>query len=638
MIRRVFIATVSMALGASVVAVPHAATAQADCATLGCWSAPFSESGLFDDAPPATPEEAGELPTAVSAAVMPSGRVVYWDGLAGLEDSNVHLGIDAGRTGKTPARSRVLDLGAPGDAAYGSAPIWLTPAEATGGSPHNLFCSDQRLLADGRLVVAGGMDYETSEDLPLEAVDPDYEFAPDGGAEVYGSKHTRLFTEAAGGDTGWAWDGDAQTAVGGDDMHKARWYPSLVTLADGRLLVLSGVSRLVRNTTLYDERASGPLPVNVVETETFTPDAAGGSWELNPESANMSLPLYVRIHLLPNGEVMYSGTGQMWTPLGESVDQASWNVLRTFDPGAQIWRAVGMGALGGRNGAFSVMLPLKPPFDSAQILVAGGTLGMTPGTYAATPFSELLTVADDGSGEWRATSELTGELNNARWYSSGVLLPTGQVMAFNGGELDDVILPGSAPSVRQAELFDPETNTWTPLAHGSRDRVYHNTAILLPDGSVLVGGHSPVNWAYAGRGTNATHDTGLTGANFRDPSFEIYKPPYLFAGDRPVIKTAPHSAIIGGTIGVTVAPGSPGIEKVVLMRLPAQTHTVDADMRAIELDPIGASGSGPGFLIEGANLTIKTPDNPAVLPPGYYYIFAISADGVPSVAKIIAMS
>ena len=111
------------------------------------------------------------------------------------------------------------------------------------------------------------------------------------------------------------------------------------------------------------------------------------------------------------------------------------------------------------------------------------------------------------------------------------MLPDETVMAFSGAQQDGVVGPGYELPVHQAELFNPVTNTWTAMASGHRDRTYHNTAELLPDGSVLVGGHSPIPNGYGAQGTAPG---GVTANNEKDPSFEIYYPPY-FAAQRPTI-------------------------------------------------------------------------------------------------------
>ena len=102
----------------------------------------------------------------------------------------------------------------------------------------------------------------------------------------------------------------------------------------------------------------------------------------------------------------------------------------------------------------------------------------------------------DASGKESLSSRNTGSLNAPRWYGTGVLLPTGEALVFSGADRDEVLLPGTAEPVTTPELFDPETETWTPVAQQGRARTYHNTALLLPDGRVLVGGHAPIPTGY----------------------------------------------------------------------------------------------------------------------------------------------
>ena len=116
-----------------------------------------------------------------------------------------------------------------------------------------------------------------------------------------------------------------------------------------------------------------------------------------------------------------------------------------------------------------------------------------------------------------------------------MLLPDGSVMAFSGADRDEVVLPGSGVPVKQAERFDPVSERWTPMATAGHARTYHNTAMLLPDGRVLVGGHAPINTAYLFSITLP----GFSPNDGRDPSFEIYSPPYVFSSDRPTIAGAP---------------------------------------------------------------------------------------------------
>ena len=125
----------------------------------------------------------------------------------------------------------------------------------------------------------------------------------------------------------------------------------------------------------------------------------------------------------------------------------------------------------------------------------------------------------------------------------------------------------------------------TPLASGHDPRTYHNTAALLPTGQVLVGGHSPISTLY---GYNQTLPGGFSNA-LRDPSFEIYDPPYLHWGiPRPKIGSAPRSVRWGRAFEVDASGAGP-IESTVLMRNTAITHLVDGDQRSVQLKVVRRS-------------------------------------------------
>jgi hypothetical protein len=322
---------------------------------------------------------------------------------------------------------------------------------------------------------------------------------------------------------------------------------------------------------------------------------------------------------MPDGTVFYGGVGQMWGPFGQSVDEALWAFHKAYDPKKKTWTTYGMGPYGARSGAFSILLPLKPPYKEANILVGGGTLGSSPGSYLANDFTEIITVADGTSSSVEGPA-----LNNRRWYSSGVLLPDGNVVALSGADRDEVILPGSETPVTQAELFDGEK--WTPLASAERIRTYHNTAILLPDGSILVGGHAPINTAYGPGGDNSGAE--VTGTNnLKDPSFEIYRPPYLFRGARPEIAHVQQGLAWGEDFDITT-PDAGDVKKVVLMHTPAVTHITDADQRSIELE----------FQSQGGKISASVPANSNVVTGGYYYLFILKDNGeglTPSKARIV---
>jgi hypothetical protein len=115
--------------------------------------------------------------------------------------------------------------------------------------------------------------------------------------------------------------------------------------------------------------------------------------------------------------------------------------------------------------------------------------------------------------------------------------------------------------------------------------------------------------------------------NDRDPSFELYSPPYLSRGTRPKIVSGPSALGYGRTADVVVDGPAANIDSVVLVRNPTETHLVDGDQRNVVLRVVARSGN---------RLTVATPPNGNVAPPGPYMLFVnrkTSAGPVPSVAK-----
>jgi hypothetical protein len=619
-----------------------------DPARSGRFSKPFEEPTIDGQAANTkcitTAEGAIDCkPAAGSLAIMPDGRILYWNALEGTERVKLSIVAEAGSTGILNDQTRVLTL-----RGHGRAPRWQQPSPVDGGANPNghdnhpifpggnsetnndgaLFCSDLVFLPDGRVLATGGTSYYE---------DPEVADTGLGVSELEGLENTRIF------------DPKTNTWTQSGSMKIGRWYPSLVTLADGDLFVASGVQKLLK--PVYPDRPFGS-GTNVTETETF--DTAGGTWSDNGTAAKRSLPLFPRLHLLPDGNVYYDAAGQSFNPFGQSYDMALWNIAAAYDPRTKSWKDLGIPGLGGfdpgaaglealqqqvtdleglgvpglgpgatipgyRGSTFSVMLPLEPDSDGsytkASFLTAGGVLGYpvaSPGSYVATSDSRITTV-DTGAGD-AITTEPTGDLTRPRWYSSGVLLPTGEVMAFNGSDRDAVDAPGVEYPIRQAELYDPVTKTWRPLAQSHQPRTYHNTAALLPDGRVLVGGHAPITTLYL---SHINVPGGFGPNDGRDPSFELYEPPYLFRGPRPKILEAPSRIRQGEELRIESSVDPSQVESVVLMRNTALTHLIDGDQRAIRL-PVQSH--------HGHTLTVAAPPNAKVAPDGPYLLYINRSD------------
>ena len=616
---------------------------------VGAWVQPFEEGGAGTPRCQPTKEGGwakGSLvckPSAATMIALPDGRVLYWDGLEGSENVERSFGPEISPKSRN-AEARVLDL-------RGGTPGFSTPTPSTGGGTNrehangyatnepfgmagvpgrpgdgfvgstwgavggpeqkpsasqddhywtdmDLFCSDLSGMADGRVLIVGGIDWYNEPDVLAKHRG---EAENVGLLELGGLKTTRIF------------DPKTNRFSEGADMHHPRWYPTLVELPDGKFLAASGVVKLVKSTQGGSVR----------RTETYDP--AANAWTVNhvgPQSEN-SLPFVARLHLMPNGKILYTGAGEMWAPFGQAVDQALWGLQQLYDPARKTWDVAAVAPFGmARDIPGSVMLPLEPPYDRGTVLTFGGALGPSPGGYVAVPFSTLTTV--DGQGH--VTNEMTGNLNEARWSPAGIALPDGTVLAMTGARNSHTETPGFDLAVHSAEIYDPATGKWTKVASSVRDRPYHYSATLLADGRVLVGGWAPIGTL------SGPHRTvgGPFANNNRDASFEIYSPPYLFRGPRPKISSAPAGIAWGATFAVGT-PDAADIESVMLVRPPSQQHAMDSNSRSVEL---AFRQTGPG------RLEVVAPPGGTVAPPGAYYLFLNRRNPgglAPSVARVVSV-
>jgi hypothetical protein len=578
-------------------------------AALGTFSSPFTEPTLSDgrrtDQDCVTNSDGTKdcKPAAGSLNVLWTGKLLYWNALEGTENIKTSIVSEYGAKAIND-QTRLLDLRgptwkkpSPNDAGanpngYANDPL-VPGGDAQKNNDGALFCSDQNYLPDGRIIATGGTAYY--QDPPI--ADTGY-----GVAELEGLRNSRIY------------DPRTNTWAQGPDLHIGRWYPAMVELSNGNQFIASGVEKLVK--PVYPGRIDGS-GTNVKQTETL--DLKTGKWVDNGVSGQHSLPLFPRLSLLPDGHVYYAAAGQSFNPFGQSYDEALWNLAASYDPATKKWKDLGVPGIGTthpgfRGSSFSIQLPLTPDargrYTKARYLAAGGVLGLvpSPGGYVATKDS-IVTTVDTTGGNDKISTQQVGDLNQPRWYSTGVLLPTGDVMAFSGADRDEVATPGTEIPVKQAELFDHTTGTWKPMATQHRARTYHNTAVLLPDASVLVGGHATIPTLYL---SNITLPGGITAPNGRDPSFEHYRPPYLSCGPQPVIKRAASSLGYGKRTTVTVDVPARRVKSVVLVRNATLTHLVDGDQRNVVLPVVRRAGH---------RLTVATPPNGNVAPPGPYMLF-----------------
>jgi hypothetical protein len=481
---------------------------------------------------------------AVHAALLPEGKVLFF---AGSGSSAVRFNApDFGNVAKRVFTSVVWDPSATSPANF------FHPATilAANHRPFDFFCGGDTLLADGRLLSAGG----TGHYNPFT-----------------GRNDVTVFDPAT-----QAWSFVKPMAHG-------RWYPTLIALGDGRVLAASGLTEDFAN------------PHNNT-LEIYDP--AANEWQLLHFAPGFpGLPLYAHLFQLGDGRVFFNG-GRMDDDL--QVDPCL--IDFTHDP-VQTVPIGGLPAGGLRNQSASVLLP--PAQDQRVIIMGGGPAGK-PNKTDATDNVDMVDFKDPNPH-----FVPIAPLNFPRLHLNAVLLPDHTVFV-TGGSLKQE----DQPLARlQPEIYDPATNTWTPMAQSTVPRLYHSTALLLPDGRVVAAGGNPEG------GTHVQWD--------QDPNeemqLEVFSPPYLFRGPRPPITAAPTQCAHGQTIQIR-SPQAANIRWASLVRNCVTTHSFDGSQRLVDLDVVSRNGGV---------VTATVPRNANIAPPGWYMLFLVDNAGIPSVANWI---
>jgi Galactose oxidase-like, Early set domain len=450
--------------------------------------------------------------------------------------NNGRLLVVAG-SGNCPPSEAGCPSGPPYGPSNGSGALLLDPVTGQTISQYSLswdmFCNGMVLLENGQPLIGGGtIQYDPFHGEPLAAT----------------------------------FDPLANTFGNVQNMAHGRWYPTLVTLGDGRVMTFSGLS----------ETGSTNSAV-----EFYSADSGWSSEYIAPWTPD----LYPRLHLLPNGKVFYSGAQ---------------TTSKLFDPSTITWNTsvATTNYSGGRTYGTSVLLPLKPSnnYDPKVMIMGGGN--------PATSSTEIIDM-----GASTPTWQYGPNMSQARIEMNAVILPNGKILAL-GGSLND---EDTNTASLNADLYDPVSNTFSSAGANAYPRLYHSVALLLPNATVWLAGGNPSRGTYVHQ-------------------MEIYKPGYLFNSDgtsatRPSITGAPSAVGYGDTFTVT-SPDAANISSVILVRDGSVTHAFGMDQREVALSFTAGSGV----------LTVTSPPNGNIAPPGYYMLFLLNQAGVPSVASFVQVT
>ncbi len=373
----------------------------------------------------------------------------------------------------------------------------------------------------------------------------------------------------------YEFDPVAERYVPVNPMNEARWYPTLTTLKDGKVLAVSGLDEIGQ--------------VVPGKNEVYNPKT--NKWKYLPKQR--FFPTYPALFLTDKGRIFYTGSNAGYGPADKGRTPGIW------DPKSNRFDVVpGISAPDALETSMSVLLP--PAQDQRYMVLGGGGVGEDPKVTAKTRIVDL----HDDEPRFRNGPDLYAKVR----YPSSVILPDDTVLTTNGS---GGYRGRSASNVLKAELYDPRTNTARRVADPLVGRNYHSGALLLPDGRVMTFGSDSL---FA--------DKANTKPGEFQQQIDLYTPPYLYHGSRPELTdTGPRSVKLGAKAAFRTAQAS-AITKMRLIRPGSFTHVTNVEQRSVALD----------FKRTKDGVTVTLPKKSSLVPPGWYMLTAVDDRGTPSKA------
>ncbi|KAL8791992.1 MAG: hypothetical protein Q9195_005410 [Heterodermia aff. obscurata] len=386
--------------------------------------------------------------------------------------------------------------------------------------------------------------------------------------------------------------------TGGPDMKVQRGYQSQTTLSNGKIFTIggswSGNGGTLRNGEIYNgtwNKLDG-CPVSPMLTQ---------DQDINTNGVNWRRDNHGWLFGWKDGSVFQAGPSRAMNWYGT-----------TTTTGTQ-------SAAGDRLGDADAMNGNAVMYDAVagQILTVGGAPNYENKTNvnyitAATTNANIITISTPNT---RATSETVAHMTYPRAFHNSVVLPDGSVFVTGGMAYPKPFQDDHSAFV--PELWNPTSRTFTPLNPMSIPRNYHSIALLLPDATVFTAGGG-LCYGPASSCTNNHFDA------------EIFSPPYLFnsttslPASRPKLTSvSPLSVRVGANI--TVSSDSE-IKQFALVRFASATHSVNTDQRRIPVTPVA---------LGGGQYTVPVPSDAGVALPGYWMLFGMGREGVPSLATTV---
>ncbi|CAD6892987.1 unnamed protein product [Tilletia controversa] len=546
------------------------------------------------------------------------------------------------------------------------------PADTT----TNAFCAGGTTLGNGTWLVAGGNQPVDQGGAPTNIALPSGVYQDGDGRKAVRIIEPNAFSA---NDPNLAWiDNYTPNATNnhfgaGLQMQSWRWYPGVEPLADGSAVLIGGANNggyINRNTPNTDPAFAYPPGVfGNLDGENLYYGGANPTYEFWPSKGDLKivnfmnttsgLNMYPHTFLMPDGKIFMQAnfSTTLWDPLQNTEDP----LPDMPDKIVRVYPASGATA----------MLPLLPENGyQPTILFCGGTILSDDawGNYtgpntnvlnidASSDCSSITPVDAQGNKDTNAQYVREEKMPGGRTMGNAIHLPDGTIAILNGAHKGtagyanatfNIINAGQPNEIRteglaqnpayQPLIYDPtrplgKRLSSKGLGYSDHERLYHSTAILIPDGSVLVSGSN------GHQDVALTMPTGVTPQAF-NTSYIIEKwyPPYYFE-TRPQVTGLPTNISYGGkpfkvTIGADYmgqyANWRAAATKFRVIRTGFSTHAMNLGQRSLQLQStytVNSDGSVT-FMVS------PMPPNANLFAPGPAMIFA-DVNGIPSYGQFV---
>ncbi|GLB40151.1 putative glyoxal oxidase [Lyophyllum shimeji] len=430
-------------------------------------------------------------------------------------------------------------------------------------------------------------------------------------------------------------------------MQKQRWYAGTEALADGSVALIGGFVN------------GGYVNRNYPNVDPeFENGAAESTYEIFPANGRAAqtmqfmiktsgLNSYAHAYLLNSGKMLVQAN--ISTVIWEYNNNVETHLPDMPNNVARVYPASGAVA----------MLPLTPANNYTPTILFCGGVSMPDeawGSYsqpavntwnhpASRDCQRLTPEPPDGS---QPKYEADDDMLEGRTMGQFILLPDGTMLVINGalnGTAGYSFATGETPSpadmpygmslaaapLGTPAIYDPNApkgQRWSNTGLGTSQiaRLYHSTAILLPDASVFVAGSNP------------NTDVNLTTVFPTTYKAEVFYPPYFRASTRPVPSGIPKSISYGGqpfdlTLSASSYTGSANeaakSATVVLLRGGVSTHAMNMGQRYLQLNNTFTVQKGGKIVLHVAQAP-----NPNVFQPGPALLF-VTISRIPSIGKMV---